>query len=300
MTMHAAGRRPEPGAPEPAALPARPTAGDRRVAPSTAVVARPLLTLLPALLLLIPAVGLALTRPPTYTAEARMLVGGFNVEAAAVPGFVEASRTLAQTYSRLVSTRAIVERVAENLDIEIEDAEGNVSATAVPESSIIVIEGRADDPETAVRFAAAAADALESYEAESAGASDPADLLDEYGDASLALNAAVNRRDVLQATYDARVAAGLATSSDLEAVSAAEAEADRARLEAETLAAIYGEQRGRRVSGNLDLVAPASATGNDRRANLQIAIATSVLLGGVAGVALVTLVANRDRRPKRR
>jgi hypothetical protein len=270
------------------------TAARRRLTPSQAVVARPFLVVLPVLVLLVPALVVALARPPVHTAEARLLVGGLNVEAQAVPGFVEASRTLAETYSRLVSTRAVEERVAAILQVDVEDVVGHVDATSVPESSIIKVSGEGDDAESAVRFAAAAAQALDDYADEAATTAELDALLDEFRQASLTLNQAIARRDALDRQYNARLDAGSATDADLEALTAAQADLDRARLEADTLATAYSEQRELSTgSGNLDLIAPASHGGDDRGRNLQLAIAAPVLLGLIAGVALATLVANR-------
>lgn len=303
MSMQTTGRRPgtllPPGD---RARPSAPGSGpQRRLTPSQAVVARPFLVVLPALVLLVPALLVAFARPPVHTAEARLLVGGLNVEAQAVPGFVEASRTLAATYSRLVPTRAIEERVAEILGVDLDDVEGHVDATSVPESSIIKVTGTGDDADDAVRYAAAAAEALEAYAESAATSATRETLLDEYRQASLELNRTTAQRDALERQYNARVAAGTATDADVEALTAAQADVDRAALEAQTLAAAYSEQRQLSTgSGTLDLIAPSSYIGDDRTKNLQLAIAAPVLLGLIAGVALATIVANRRDAPTHR
>lgn len=288
-----AARRPDPAVSAPTPAPGVPVTR-RRLTPSQAVVARPFLVVLPVLVLLVPALALALARQPVYSAEARLLVGGFNVEAQAVPGFVEASRTLAETYSRLVTTGAIEERAAELLELDIVQINGKIEATAVPESSIIRVIGTGDDEGEAIRNSAAAAQALEDYADQSGGTEDADALLDEFRRATVALNQAAIRRDALQAQYDARVAAGSATEDDLAALTAAEADVDRGELEVDVLKGVYANKRNSSGgSGNLDLVAPASATGNDRSKNLQLAVAGPLLLGSIAGVALATLVTNR-------
>jgi hypothetical protein len=270
----------------------------RRLTPSQAIVTRPLLVALPILVLLVPSIALALARQPVYSAQSRLLVGGFNVEAQAVPGFVEASRTLSQTYSRLVPTRAIAERVAKILKLDVDQVDGHIDATAVPESSIIVVTGKAADQGKAIRFSAAAAQALEDYADQAAGSSGADSLLDDYRQASLALNTATARQTALKKQYDARVTAGTATDADLQALSAAQADVSRANLEATTLAGSYtAAKTNSGGSGNIDLVAPASGAGNDRKSNLEVAIAGPLLLGAIAGVALATLVANRRGVP---
>jgi len=299
MTMQDTGRRPDP----PFASEARsgPPAGAvsrRRLTPSQAVVQRPFLVALPVIVLLVPALAWAMLRPPTYTAEARMLVGGFNVEAQAVPGFVAASQTLAETYSRLVSTRTIEERVAQILQVDVASVDGHIDATSVPESAIIRITGTDDEEETAVQFAAAAAQALQDYASTSGRGEDAEALLDQYRAARVELNQATARRDALRGQYDARVAAGSATDADLAALSEAEADVDRAQLKADTLAGAYGDvEASAGGAGTPSVIAPASSGGDDRSRNLQLAIAAPLLLGSVAGVALATLVANRRGTP---
>jgi hypothetical protein len=291
MTMQAAGRRPEP----PAARPESRRVTASRVTPSQAIVSRPMLVALPILVLLIPSIAIALARQPVYTAEARLLIGGFNVEAQRVPGFVEASRTLAETYSRLVPTRAISERVAKILDVDVEEVEGHIEASSVPDSSLIRVEGTASSVAKAVKLSAAASQALVDFADQSEGGSAD-ELLDQYRQASLALNEATAARDALQARYDARVAAGTATDADRSAVSAAQADVDRAKLEATTLAGVYTTTRSNTgTSGQVTLVAPARDVGSDKKSTLQLAIAGPLLLGAIAGVALATIVANRRR-----
>jgi capsular polysaccharide biosynthesis protein len=114
-----------------------------------------MLVALPILVLLVPSLAIALARQPVYTAESRLLIGGFNVEAQRVPGFVEASRTLAETYSRLVPTRAISERVAKILEVDVEEVEGHISASSVPDSSLIRVEGTGSSVKKAVTLSAA-------------------------------------------------------------------------------------------------------------------------------------------------
>jgi hypothetical protein len=300
MTMQDTGRRADNPVPtDPRLTPGvSSTSPTRRVTPSQAVVGRPMLVALPILVLLVPSLVLAFARQPVYSAEARLLVGGFNVEAQAIPGFVEASRTLAETYSRLVPTQAITERVAETLKLDIGAVNGHVNATSVPDSSIIRIIGTGSSSREAIRYTAAAAQALEEYVDEAGRSADGASLLDEFRQASLTLNTALARHERLQAQYDARVAAGIDTEDDRETLAGAQADVDRARLEAETIASAYENSGGgSRGSGNVDLIAPADSAGNDRKSTLQTAIAAPVILGLIAGVALATLVANRRGLP---
>lgn len=301
--------QPAPPFPRPATVRPRPPRPPRveplpspvtgRVSPSAAVIARPLLVILPVVTFLVPALLLALTQPPTYTAEARLLVGGFDVRAQAVPGFVEAARTLASTYSRLVETPTIAEPVAEALDLPRSEVDGHISASSVPESSIIRVEGSAADSDRAVELAAAASEALLNYSGSTRqSASAAEELLAQFEEASQVFTTADAERARIAAAVEASASPSAALRQQL---ALAESRAAAARLRADTLAQRYAElEQGGPASGGIDLVAPAVATGNDRSATIQLAIAAAVGLGLVVGVALATMVVNREVSQGRR
>lgn len=288
LTERAANRPPRTARPRRPGPQPSPVTG--RISPSAAALSRPLLVLLPVLTFLAPALLVALAKQPVHTSEARLLVGGFDVEAQAVPGFVEASRTLASTYARLVTTPAVLDLVAEQLDMDADDLDGHVDATSVPESSIIRIEGMASSPRQATRYADAAAEALLQYASSTGAATNADDVLEEYESAA-ADNAAAQ---AALAEVERAVTAAAAPSAELRAQqAAARATADAASLRASTIAERYSlVQRNAGGTGQVRLVAPASYSGDDRRSTLQIAIAASLGLGLVAGIALATIVVN--------
>lgn len=285
--------QPEPSQPRGRGLGAAPSrvprTGMGRIPPSAAAVARPMLVLLPVLTFLVPSVALALVRQPVYTSEARLLVAGFDVQAAAIPGFVEASRSLAETYARLVETDAIVTPVARRLQAPRGDVSGHISATSIPDSAIIKVRGKASSAKEAVRLTRAAADALVNYAKRISGGASESTLLQHYRAASVALSEAQQRQSAAEsalarAADPADVAAARATLAEAQAeVAAAKLRADRAG----------GEYTNGRSGGGVQLVGPALDAYSDKRSKLQLAIAAPTLLGLVVGVALATLVVNR-------
>ena len=293
-----------PGAPPPP--PARrmqpvPSSASGRISPSSAAVARPFLVLLPVLAFLLPALLVAFSRAPVYTAEARLLVGGFDVEAQAVPGFVEAARTLAATYARLVNTPAIADPVAAQLDLAPGGVAGGISATAVPESSIIAVQGASEDEDQALRLADVAAEELVNYASGTTSEDERAELLQDFRDAAGLQSTAQFERDRLAAAYDTNP-----TDTIRAQLASAEADVVTATLTADNEKTRYQEAIANAGRSNVALVAPAAATGDDRRSNIQVAVAASVGLGLIAGVALATFVVNRGvtrapgNRPGRR
>jgi hypothetical protein len=273
--------------PQPRKPASRPSSAGR-VPPSAAVIARPMLLLLPIVTFLVPALVITMAQKPTYTAESRLLVGGFNVDAQAVPGFVEAARTLAATYARLVDTPVIDVPVAEALDISPDDV--SISATSVPESSIIRIQGTSSSEERAIQLADAAADALLEYADTTASSAAGAEqLLQDYQAAAQRYNEAEAERARLAA------AAGDSPGPELrQQIAAAEARAAAEQLRAESLAQQYADRERGGNQGLLDVVAPAASNGSDRRSKVQLAVAAAVGMGLVVGVALATLVVNRQ------
>jgi uncharacterized protein involved in exopolysaccharide biosynthesis len=53
-------------------------------------------------------------------------------------------------------------------------------------------------------------------------------------------------------------------------------------------------------TGNITLLSPAAVSGSDKRSTIQLAIAIAVGLGLIAGVALATVVVNREAGTARR
>lgn len=260
-----------------------PTTG--RVSPSSAAIARPLLVLLPVITFLIPALFVSLARTPTYTAEARLLVGGNTVEAQAVPGFVEAARTLAETYARLVETAVISRPVEELLGLDPGAAGGHISASSVPESSIIRVKGTATNRDAALAYAEAAATALEEY---TEGSSTPEEVLDDFEQAIVDFRAAEREQARLRAE------AATSPSEDAQRVLAqAEAATERARLRVDELRERYASRSG--GSGTrVQLIGEAVDAGSDRSSSVMLAVGGSLVLGLIAGMALVTTVVNRS------
>ncbi|MCU1373657.1 MAG: hypothetical protein JWO68_943 [Actinomycetia bacterium] len=291
-------RTPRADGPRPRRIEPMPSPATGRISPSAAAIARPFLLLLPVLTFLVPSLFVAMTRTPVHTADARMLVGGFDVEAQAMPGFVTASQSLAATYARLVATPAIAAPVAKALNLPEDQVSGHISATAVPESSIIKVEGTASDATKATRYARAAADALLKYASGTTDTNSAADVLRQYSQAS-AQQAAAQR--TLQ-RYDAAVQASPNPSDSLLAQQAqAQGQADTAKLKSDSLAAKYTAlSNAGASSGHVQLVAPATYSGDNRRSMLELAIAGSVGLGLVAGIALATFVVNQQAGGERR
>jgi uncharacterized protein involved in exopolysaccharide biosynthesis len=262
------------------------------------VARRPFLALLPVLIVLMTALAFGLTRTPVYTASAQILVGRIDVEASAVPGFVEANQRLAATYARLVGTSVIAERVSGAVGLPPKDVRGRLSGSPIPESSIIQVEATGSSSADAVELASAAAEQLISYVVQSN--ENPArqqQLLDAYGAAAVEQRAAESARDAAQgalASAQGAEASPTVVADRRTALNNAQAALDEANLRATTAESAYRDsQRGAVDRGALQIITRAESAGNDRRSRLQLAVVGSLLLGGTIGVALASLRENR-------
>ncbi len=125
-------------------------------------------------------VALAQQLPTTYTAEARLAVGGSDLSAQAVPGFALASSEIAANYARFVS----IAPVREGLSPSEQSRLKTVTASPLPDSNVIRVEATATSSATAVRAASAASTRLREQVAQAAEGTTPEAALASYTDVS--------------------------------------------------------------------------------------------------------------------
>lgn len=279
---------------ETATSPQRPTeALPRPIGPLLAVLRHPILALLPVVLILGLGVIDLVQRTPVYTAEAQVLVGRVDVEANAIPGFVNATQQLAATYARLVSTTVIAERVSEELDVPLEVVVGHLAGDPVPESSLIRISTTASTEDMAVLLAETTSDELVAYLQETNdNPSRRQALLEEYELAAAELQAAELERAAAEAALAAAEPSNLAERQA--AVAGARAAVDRATLRVNAAARAYNDsQRGAADRGILQTVSRAESQGDNRLRRLQLVIALALIVGGLLGSGMALARANR-------
>jgi polysaccharide biosynthesis transport protein len=97
--------------------------------------------------------------PPTYEAEAEVLVGPINTD----QNTLRAAQELVQTYAQLVLTAPVLDGVIEDLGLGVDTQVLREVTTATPDSTtrILTIRTQAADPETAAVTSNALASALE-------------------------------------------------------------------------------------------------------------------------------------------
>lgn len=266
--------------------------------PFVAVVLHPILVIVTIAATVAVAYNWASDQPSTYEAEATLVVGRIDVPSNAVPGYVQANNTLAETYARFVGTDLHVADMAQLVETDVAtiEARGEIEASNVEQSAIIRIKATSDVEEAAVELADLAALALIDLVG---GVNDPGDtgdrLFDDHSEAAASVAAAQAvveqlERDLIFQLENDLSAAASNTELDLE-----QARADLAvrELNASTLAALYTESQQARVGGELlRVLTESESQGSDRSSRVQLGVALGVLGGLALAVALAWAVTN--------
>jgi hypothetical protein len=226
-----------------------------------------------------------LLRDPEYKAESEMYVGSFDVRSLAVPGFVTASLQIADAYSRLANSDAVVVPVAKRLRMTRSEVERRLTATNIPGSPVIRLEGVGPSREAAVDLVRAATAVTASRVRSLTSRNLEADrYFKDFQTAAARAQVASARAARLRS----RAAQGQGVST--RAVTEAQAKAETARLRATAFANLYGEARANsRGAANVHVIDAGRAATNDRGDVLQRLVVLGVLAGLVVGTALATL-----------
>jgi hypothetical protein len=253
-----------------------------------------LIALLPVVLLVGAAVAVSLTRPPTYTATAQLAVGRLAVtDVAALPGVVEAQQSVASAYSRAIDSTSVARPLARRFRTTPDAVASRVSATPIPDSPLVRVQGRAGSERGAVALANAASVQLIDYTRGITRANpDATAILQRFRAAALLQQRRQSAQDDAQRNYDADPSPG-----NKRALTRAQVAAQTAQLRADALRATYRDlQRGGTVSPGLESFSVATSASSDLRAKLQLLVLVGLLAGLAAGAGLATLRANRRTR----
>ncbi len=277
---------------------AAPAAPPSLRSPFVAVVLHPILVVATIAATVAVAYNWASDQPSTYEAESTLVVGRIDVPSNAVPGYVQANNTLAETYARFVGTDLHVADMAQLVETDVATIEGrgDIEASNVEQSAIIRIRTTPQVEEAAVELADLAALALIDLVG---GVNDPGDtgdrLFDDHSEAAASVAAAQAvveqlERDLIFQLENDLTAAASNTELDLE-----QARADLAvrELNASTLAALYTESQQVRVGGELlRVLTESESQGSDRSSRVQLGVALGFLGGLALAVALAWAVTN--------
>lgn len=224
---------------------------------------------------------LSLLVPTRYTAEARLVVGEQTVSAQSVPGYATATQQLASTYARLMQG----DEVQQSLNaLNLESGAASVSASPIPDSSVIRVEAQGSTREDAVEAANTSAAALIAVVSEVRGPDSTFERVRaEYVEAQQELYEAQGMVEALAALSDNAVV-GSAEADDLtRQLAVATADASAAELRAAALGSAYQERIRATVStsSSIEVLQGAVVT--------QSTVSQNALLGGFVAAALVGL-----------
>lgn len=257
----------------------------------------------PLLVALVGIVGLAVgsaagyARPVTYTAQAQVMVGRTSGLAEdEVPGLAVAVQQLASDYARLITTAPVVAATEKILGVHT--LPGALSASPVPVSSVINVEGQAPTDAGAVALADAGAAALvqDVQKVTSDTQTSLSSLMAAYQAADQMAVQDNTQANLLQSELNAltgRIGAGAPTAGEAQQeqslsaqIAALQTKANVAQLQAQAYSNQYtaavpplqaqdqmAEQMGR-----------ASYTGDSRKSSVEIGGFGGLLAGLVVGV----------------
>ncbi len=252
----------------------------------------PLVALLPVVVLVAAGVTLGLRKPPTYTASTQVNVGSADISSQATPGYALAAQTMAQAYSREVTSQYVYNPAARTLGISPSAVAARLSSSAVPNSPTFTINATGPTPRSAVQLAAAAPAALKTR----------INQLDQGENASTYLlsqfRQAQGQADRLQArsgALQARHASGSGNVSEPQ-VQRAKLAAQVAQLQAQALSTQYTNAATMSHGAIVEVLNPASSATSNRSSITERYALVGLAAGRVMGAALARLVYHNRRR----
>lgn len=231
---------------------------------------------------------------PRFTSTTQLLVGSPNATVDAVPGFAQATQSLASSYSRAAHSSLVLAPVARRLRRPLAAVAAEVSVTPVPNSNIITVYATATSGARAQTLARAVSAQIRTFvRASQAQAGSAASLLSAYRSAARLLVVAQERLRRLRAHHVNPGSGRYTTAQTALAV---------AQLRTQALSTEYSStvQDDAAAAGISVLSAPTPPTSNRASTTEKTGI-----VGLVAGLLLGALLAfvlegRRDRRRLRR
>ena len=257
-----------------------------RVGPLEAVRRHWLLALLP-IVVIVPIVAFVVhNQPPTYSAEARLMVGRLNLSApGAIQGYAQAAQDLAATYPLVIDANGVVAPLEREFHLTYNQVVSHISASEVPSSSIVRVTATAKSRHLAVSLANAASGSMVTYlVTQNRDDPDIAHLYNTmqsaqlaYQKAAAALPSPTNGPPQASTPAQQKALANAATAKNV--------------LEA----AVHNYDSTSQVATVSSILQPimsATQASSNHRATLELAVLISCILALMIGVTAATLRAN--------
>lgn len=255
------------------------------VGPVEAVVRSPILAIAPAVLLVFLAVVIGGLRSPVYTSRAGINVGRVDVPAFTLQGVTIGNATLALGYARFLSAPQVVQSAALAAHVPVDEAASKISASPVPNSTLILVEAKGSSSQQAELLATGAAQGLIRYVRQLTAQQQQTGVLHGFRDALAATQQKFEILQSVQATHSPK--------SDI--VKQARLDYETAKLRQDSLGQRYLSQEVSPAPQNLlQLAVPATSASSDLWSTLGRMALIALAVGIVLGVALALWVANRE------
>jgi asparagine synthase (glutamine-hydrolysing) len=247
------------------------------------------LVVIPVVLLVGLAVALAFIRPPVYTATTSLSIDFGAESPSSLPGSVSAAQALSDSYARAIQATSVVDEIARRTGYSPEEIPDHVSASPIPDSTIVRVTGTADSGEAATSVANIAGTSLVRYIGALNGSrtgSQP--VLAQFRRAEVLYQ---NRLDHQLELADAAAAEPADEAVQLE-LKRARVQTQVALLQKQSLASVYGTSQQAYVAP-LTFLNRATSSSSDRIAKLEFFVFVGLIAGLAIGAALATARANR-------
>jgi capsular polysaccharide biosynthesis protein len=266
-------------APELAKLGAPPPQPPRRVGVAEAIGWHPLTFVIPVVLITALGILAGLARTPTYTAEAKLAIGG----PASLAGFAANSESLAAGYSQAMHSPGVTRLIRRELGASGGEGGYTVTASSTTGSPVVRVRATESSSSGATDLANAASVALIDY----------IDRLNTNRGAGRSQLNEFQEATVRVIRLDARLKALKKSDADALSINKAKAARDTAALEAKAASSDYQTSQANRASGaTLQVLSPAGAAESDRVSRLQLLAFIGLVVGLAVGAAAASLRAN--------
>jgi capsular polysaccharide biosynthesis protein len=230
-------------------------------------------------------------RDPVYTAANQLNVGTLDAQTQAVPGYVEAAKSLASSYSRLAVTDDVLAPVGQKVGLSAKGVKGLVSVTPVTDNPIITVRAEGSSEPAARRLSDTLADQLvTSVSTIDRRDEQTARLLNRFRAASQRASRYEEELRTLRARRE-----NDAASVSLTRIERAQSRAETERLQAQALSTQYSSAAARGTgAAGIERFGEQSVS-NDRSRKIQQLGLVGAIAGAALGLAGAVLLTARRR-----
>jgi uncharacterized protein involved in exopolysaccharide biosynthesis len=247
------------------------------------------LVLIPVVLLVGAGLAFGLLRAPQYTATANLSVDFGAQNPSSLSGSVTAAQALAESYARAIDATPVVLQVSRKTGIPRDEVPEHISASPIPDSTVVKISGADESADSATRLANVSATALTRYIATLNGTRQgSAPVLAQFRQAESIYQDRLNHQEELAARVDANPSDEAAARE----LRDARVKTQVALLKKNSVGELYGASQQAYVAP-LRFLNVASSASSDRLSRLQLLGFIGLVAGLAVGAALATVKANR-------